>query len=193
MKHATDKKRLYRHLELRNDHRSFLGEALFLLAHLAVGNANDVNHRALFLTGVAVAHGVISRREDRPLQHTHGSRGKLGKKLRIHKTLKRGRQKHTHFGPQDTDKAYTDSTKNVVKTTDGNRQVGAHTDNAKNMVETTDGNRQNKAYIDNAKNVVHTTDGNKFLPILQSVQNVLGLACSVSSRRRICATKVVAA
>lgn len=79
MEHATDKKRLYRHLELRNDHRSFLGEALFLLAHLAVGNANDVNHCALFLTGVAVAHGVISRREDRPLQHTHGSRGKLGK------------------------------------------------------------------------------------------------------------------
>lgn len=57
------------HLKLGRDHGSLLGEALPLLnAGLAVGHAEDLHHRALLLAGVAVAHGVVARREDGPLR-----------------------------------------------------------------------------------------------------------------------------
>lgn len=64
------------YLKFGRDHGSLLGEALPLLdPGLAVDHAEDLHHRALLLARVAVAHGIVARREDGPLRDTRSHHG----------------------------------------------------------------------------------------------------------------------
>ena len=64
------------HLELSGDHGAFLREALLPLgARLAVSHADDVHDRALLFARVAVAHRVVTRREDGSLLHVDTAAG----------------------------------------------------------------------------------------------------------------------
>ena len=59
------------HLKLGGNHGAFLGEALsFLDPRLAVGHAQNLDHRALLLARMAVAHRIVPGREDGSLQTT---------------------------------------------------------------------------------------------------------------------------